>query len=204
MERTCAECRYFRVTEAREDASIGRCRLEKVIGVFRDSMRACSAYSRKGETSAPAPVRSGRSSPRRARTVTPARRPEVTPERIGEALTLPAPTLKAVIVDALSGARRTVERPLGRTWDSATLVLQPADSSLKAKEVPFEQFFRKLTTVRDNLRVLEQKINSHKTLHDGEKIDLQRRVSLVHDAVAGMATDWLPDTGPEEGGGATR
>jgi hypothetical protein len=52
------------------------------------------------------------------------------------------------------------------------VVLQPKDSSLLAKEIDIEVFFKKIISVRNNLRVLEQKINSSK-LEDGEKIELQ-------------------------------
>jgi hypothetical protein len=53
-----------------------------------------------------------------------------------------------------------------------TVVLKPKDASLQPKEVDLEVFFKKIISVRNNLRVLEQKVNSSK-LEDGEKIELQ-------------------------------
>ena len=41
------------------------------------------------------------------------------------------------------------------------------------KEVPVLQFFRKVTSVREKLRVLEQKLNNHKSLSVEEKAELQ-------------------------------
>jgi len=54
-----------------------------------------------------------------------------------------------------------------------TIVLKPEDSHLQAKEVDIDVFFKKIVSVRNNLRVLEQKINSNTKLDEADKIDLQ-------------------------------
>ena len=46
--------------------------------------------------------------------------------------------------------------------------MQPADSS-SAKEVPLETFFHKIVMIRNNLRVLEQKVNASDKLSDADK-----------------------------------
>ena len=53
-----------------------------------------------------------------------------------------------------------------------TLVLKPQDESLVPKEVDIDVFFKKIVSVRNNLRVLEQKVNSS-ALTEAEKIELQ-------------------------------
>ncbi|MCX7547752.1 hypothetical protein OS188_07295 [Xanthomarina sp. F1114] len=58
-------------------------------------------------------------------------------------------------------------------WKGGKLILQPGDTNLKSNEVPIDTFFRKITMVRDRLRVMEQKINSS-NLSEQEKIDLQQ------------------------------
>jgi len=63
----------------------------------------------------------------------------------------------------------TIVEQLGARWPTGRLVLQPADATLQAKEVPVEVFFHKIVMLRNNLRVLEQKINSHEKLADAER-----------------------------------
>lgn len=70
--------------------------------------------------------------------------------------------------------------PLGDRWNHGTLILQPADKSLKPKEIPVEDFFHKIVMLRDRLRVLEQQINSHKKLSDEEKVNLQQYITRCY------------------------
>ncbi len=48
------------------------------------------------------------------------------------------------------------------------------------KEVDTHTFFRKVTAVREKLRVLEQKINNHEQLSPGDKSDLQAYISRCY------------------------
>lgn len=69
---------------------------------------------------------------------------------------------------------------LGDRWVKGMMLLQPADKSLKPKEIPIEDFFHKIVMLRDRLRVLEQNINSSKNLSDEEKVNIQQYITRCY------------------------
>jgi hypothetical protein len=70
--------------------------------------------------------------------------------------------------------------PLGDRWQKGIMILQPADKTLKPKEIPIEDFFHKIVMLRDRLRLLEQNINSSKTLSDEEKVNIQQYITRCY------------------------
>jgi hypothetical protein len=107
------------------------------------------------------------------------------PQAALSGLEVPLQELIERTVEALAG-RLGLEKPaasvagLGARWHGGLMVMHPKDPALQTKEVPMEVFFHKIVMIRNNLRVLEQKINANDRLNDGEKLELQQYVTRCY------------------------
>lgn len=71
-------------------------------------------------------------------------------------------------------------RELAKRWKGGRMVLHSTVPTLQTKEVELELFFHKLVMMRNNLRVLEQKVNSHEGLTAAEKFDWQQYITRCY------------------------
>ena len=107
------------------------------------------------------------------------------PTAIVQSLQMP---LGQIIRETLEAAieKLGVERPnheaipLAGRWLKGKLVLHPTDPTIQTKEVPLETFFHKIVMMRNQLRVLEQKINGHEKLTDEEKVEMQQYITRCY------------------------
>jgi hypothetical protein len=83
-------------------------------------------------------------------------------------------------VRAVLNAEESVTGTIGDRWAGGQLVLKPGRAGTQEKVVPIEAFFRKIVNVRDRLRVLEQRINSHPKLADTDRVELQEYVTRIY------------------------
>src|ERR1043166_8843016 len=67
-------------------------------------------------------------------------------------------TAQAVVEELGLERKDVIVEGLASRWQSGTLVMQPADASLQPKDVPLETFFHKIVMIRNNLRVLAQRV----------------------------------------------
>ncbi len=72
------------------------------------------------------------------------------------------------------------ELAMGEKWNGGMMLLQPANTELKPKEIPIEVFFHKIIMLRDNIRVMEQKINSHPVMNDEDKVQMQQYITKMY------------------------
>jgi hypothetical protein len=83
-------------------------------------------------------------------------------------------------VRAVLNADQSVSGTIAERWAGGQLVLKPGKAGTQEKVVPIEAFFRKIIGVRERLRVLEQRINTHPKLSDEDRLQLQDYITRAY------------------------
>jgi hypothetical protein len=105
---------------------------------------------------------------------------EIIPENVTEEIETHSEVEKSLLKILRLWGGLTENVPLGDKWIKGVLLIQPADKSLKPKEIPIDDFFHKIVMLRDRLRVLEQNINSNKKLNDEDKVNIQQYITRCY------------------------
>ena len=93
---------------------------------------------------------------------------------------LVAETVAALVKEMGLERDDSVVEELAARWAKGMMILRPSDPALQNKEIPLEAFFHKIVMMRNNFRVLEQKINGHPQLSDAGKVELQQYISRCY------------------------
>ncbi len=70
--------------------------------------------------------------------------------------------------------------PMADKWGGGELVLRPGRQGLQEKSVPIDTLFHKIVMIRNQLRLLEQNINSSGSLTDAEKVEMQAYITRCY------------------------
>lgn len=167
----CGSCAFFipRTTDA-SGARGGECRLGCWPAPLRETSTCGNHQAIGAKPSKRTVVRASATKPNFARTPLPS---EV---GIDMDQTDFRNVLREILLDELG--LRDVE--LGDRWQNGELVLVPGKAGTQEKRIPIDNLFRKVVLIREKLRVLEQKINSHDKLDDNDRLQLQQYITQCY------------------------
>lgn len=88
--------------------------------------------------------------------------------------------IKTALREVLREEERGAALPLAAKWLGGQVVLQPREKDMAPRAFTIDSFFHKIIMVRDRLRVLEAKINSHPKLDDADRLELQQYLTRIY------------------------
>jgi hypothetical protein len=189
LERRCGTCaRFVRVVETIDETGEVRRHGECLLGVWPSPLydtSTCSQWVRRGEFKARPPDRTA------SRSARPAERPRSThdvSQRIEDGprtdivlpedlLEMDADEFRRVLSDVIRDELGVGPVELAGRWEGGEMILKPGRPGTQEKHIPLDSLFHKIVMIRDKLRVLEQRINSHPKLGDEEKVQLQQYIT---------------------------
>ena len=176
--------RFVRVVETIDDNGEVKRAGSCLLGVWPSPLYAtntCSQWVRRGEFKPRAEARPTRI---RSSTVTGPRmhHPRNTSERAPLALPedlldMDADEFRRVLSQVIRDELGVGNVEMAGRWEGGEMILKPSKEGLQEKRIPIESLFHKVVMIRDKLRVLEQKINSHPKLTADDKVQMQQYVT---------------------------
>ena len=89
-------------------------------------------------------------------------------------------SVKAAVREALLEELSIGSYEISNKWHGGKVILEPHDKTMQSKEIPMEMFFKKLTSVREKLRVIEQKTNNNPKLDAEDKLEIQQQITRAY------------------------
>ena len=150
----CGKCEYYEVVREAAGLLTGRCRKKPNDPLIKCKDEICHRYAIRGSL-------------------------KEKNEQL-EVFDMDRDELKEILKEVLDETLGVSDIRLGEKWKDGEMILKPGTEGLKEKVIPLESFFHKIVMLRDRLRVLEQKINSHKGLSDEDKVEVQQYITRVY------------------------
>jgi hypothetical protein len=88
--------------------------------------------------------------------------------------------VKWAVKEALDELLGLGEVRMASRFEGGSIVIRPGKPGTQEKVIPIDVLFHKITMVRDRLRVLEQRVNSHPKLSPEERVELQQYVTRAY------------------------
>jgi hypothetical protein len=185
LDKRCGSCaRFVRVIETIDENGEVKRKGECLLMVWPPPLyehNTCSQYVKRGTfTGRPIPkerkLRTVQTSPRSASLPGGPRVPFEF-ELPEELLEMNADEFREVLREVIRDELGVADVELGGRWQGGEVVLKPGKEGTQEKRIPIEALFAKIISIRDKLRVLEQKINGNGKLSSEEKVQLQQYVT---------------------------
>lgn len=185
LDGRCGSCaRFVRVHERINEVNgevrrAGECLLSVWPAPLYEN-NTCGKYVKRGTFKAEAPKPTRRARVARttsAGTVVHEPAPIIIPE---ELLDMDADEFRSVLREVIREELGAGEVELGGRWQGGEVILKPGKEGTQEKRIPIDAVFHKIVAIRDRLRVLEQRVNSHPKLSDEEKVQMQQYVTQAY------------------------
>jgi hypothetical protein len=186
LDKRCGSCaRFVRVVESidqnGEVKRAGQC----LLGVWPAPLyetNTCSQYVKRGTFKDSLPVARTKSLRRKSSRISGvSQTPEpfvfTLPEEI---LDMDADEFRSILRDVIRDELGASNVDIAGKWDGGEMILKAGKEGVQDKHIPIESLFHKIVMIRDKLRVLEQKVNSHPKLSDEEKVQMQQYVTQCY------------------------